>query len=71
MSYEFRVVPHSAIPGEQMVECWRDGRFVAGIYPHQEGIRIISKYLADVSRETGPDIDRGEWIPAAIIELRD
>jgi len=31
MSYEFRVVPHSVIPGEQMVECWRDGRFVAGI----------------------------------------
>jgi len=68
MSYEFRVVPHSAIPGEQMVECWRDGRFVACIYPHQEGIRIISKYLADVSRETDPD-DTG--IPAVLIRLRD
>jgi len=68
MSYEFRVVPHSAIPGEQMVECWRDGRFVAGIYPHQEGIRIISKYLANVSREAG---SADTAIPAVVIKLRD
>jgi len=68
MSYEFRVVPHSTIPSEQLVECWRDGKLVAGIYPHQEGIRIISKYLADVSRETVPD-DTG--IPAVLIRLRD
>uniref|UniRef100_A0A6M3MAZ8 Uncharacterized protein n=1 Tax=viral metagenome TaxID=1070528 RepID=A0A6M3MAZ8_9ZZZZ len=51
MSYEFRVVPHSMLPGKQAVECWRDGKFVAGIYPHQDGIRIISKYMTDVSKE--------------------
>jgi len=67
MNCEFRVVPHSMIPGSQMVECWMDGRFVAGIYPHREGIRIVSKYMTDVSRETGPD-DAG--ILEVLIELR-
>ena len=69
MSYEFRVVPHSMLPGKQAVECWRDGRFVAGIFPHQDGIRIASKYMTDVSMETEPSGARGEWLPAALIEL--
>ena len=69
MSYEFRVVPHSMLPGKQAVECWRDGKFVAGIYPHQDGIRIVSKYMTDVSKEAEPAMARGEWLPAALIEL--
>jgi len=42
---EFRVKPHGKLPSNQMVEFWRDGVFVAGIYPHEGGIRIVSKYL--------------------------
>jgi len=42
---EFRVKPHETLPGNQMVEFWRDGVFVAGIYPHEDGIRIVSKYI--------------------------
>ncbi len=53
MNYEFKVVPHSMLLGKQAVECWRDGVFVAGIYPHQDGIRIVSKYMDGVEHELG------------------
>lgn len=49
----FRVVPHSILLGQQMVEFWRDGQFVAGIYPHEDGLRIASKYLDGVEHEAG------------------
>lgn len=62
MSYEFRVMPHAQLPGKEMVECWRDGVFVAGVYPHEDGIRIVSKYMLDVSREA-------DWPPMAVIKL--
>ena len=62
MNYEFRVVPHSMLLGKQMVEFWRDGQFVAGIYPHQDGIKVVSKYITSVSEEAGLP-------PAAIILL--
>ena len=61
---EFKVKPHGILPGNQMVELWRDGKFVAGIYPHQDGIRIVSKYLAGVSEDPS-------FPPAAIIKLKD
>jgi len=54
---EFRVKPHEIQPGKQMVEFWRDGQFVAGIYPHQDGIRVVSKYLDGVEHE--PDYPPG------------
>lgn len=62
MSYEFRVVPHSILPGLQMVECWRDGEFVAGVYPHQDGIRVVSKFMTAVTKET-------HYPPSIIIKL--
>lgn len=31
--------------GDPMVEVWRDGEFVAAIYSHDNGVRIVSKYL--------------------------
>ena len=62
MNYEFRVVPHSMLLGKQMIEFWKDGQFVAGIYPHQDGIRVVSKYMTGVSEEAGSP-------PAAIILL--
>jgi len=69
MNYEFRVVPNSILPGEQVVEYWRDGKFVAGIYPHQDGIRIVSKFMTDISKEAEPAYAGGQWLPAAIIKL--
>jgi len=48
---EFRVWPHGTLPSRQMIEFWRDGQFIAGIYPHQDGIRVVSKYMTGVSKE--------------------
>lgn len=30
---EFKIKPHNELPDKEMVEYWRDGKFVAGIYP--------------------------------------
>ena len=62
MEERFRIVPHAQLPSKQMVEFWREGQFVAGIYPHQDGIRVVSKYMTGVSEEAG-------LLPAAIIFL--
>jgi len=64
MEGKFSIAPHDQLPGKFMVEYWRSKRFVAGIYPHQDGIRIISKYMTGVSEETG-------FPPAAVIKLGD
>ena len=69
MGYEFRVVPHSMLLGKQAVECWRDGKFVAGIYPHQDGIRIVSKFITDIIKEAEPADAGGQWLPSAIVKL--
>ncbi|GAI90127.1 unnamed protein product [marine sediment metagenome] len=53
MTYELRVVPHSMLLGNQMAEFWRDGVFVAGIYPHEDGIQIVSKYMDGVKQVPG------------------
>ena len=59
---EFRVKPHGILPGNQMVELFRDGVFVAGIYPHEDGIRIVSKYMDGVKHEPGSP-------PAVVLQL--
>lgn len=43
----FRVVKHSLM-GAPMVEVWRDGEFVAAIYGHDKGVRVMSKYFDGV-----------------------
>jgi hypothetical protein len=45
-----------------MVECWRGGVFVAGIYPHEDGIRVVSKYMDGVKHEIG-------YPPAVVVQL--
>ena len=62
MEERFKVSPHDTLPGKMMVEYWRDGKFVAGIYPHQDGIRIVSKYMTGVSKDRA-------FPPAAVIKL--
>lgn len=47
---EFRVATHMET-GKPMVEAWKDGKFVAGIYVHEDGLRIVSKYLDGVEHE--------------------
>jgi len=59
---EFRIKPHGILPGKRMVEFCRDGVFVAGIYPHEDGIRIVSKYMDGVEHELG-------YPPAVVVQL--
>jgi len=44
---EFRLAKHGET-GEDLVEVWRDGTFVAGIYEHAEGLHVVSKYYDGV-----------------------
>ena len=62
MEERFTVCPHDLLPGKQMVEYWRDGKFVAGIYPHEDGIRVVSKYMEGVAEDA-------TFPQAAIIKL--
>jgi len=43
--------------GEPMVEVWRDDVFVAGIYAHEEGVQLVSKYFDGVEHK--PDYPPG------------
>ncbi len=49
---EFRVGTHTET-GKPMVEFWKDSKFIAGIYGHEDGMRIVSKYLDGVAHEAG------------------
>ena len=50
MGMEFRVGDHT-MTHKPMVEVMENGEFVAGIYGHNGGIRIVSKYLDGVDHE--------------------
>ena len=62
MANMFRVKPHGILLGNEMVEFWQGGVFVAGIYPHEDGIRIVSKYIDGVEHEP-------EYPPAVVVQL--
>lgn len=58
---EFQVVTH-AVTREPMVEFWKDGKIIAGIYGHEDGMRIVSKYMDGVEHELG-------YPPGVVIKL--
>ena len=64
MEERFKICPHDQLPSKMMVEYWRGNKFIAGIYPHQDGIRIVSKYLVGVSEDPS-------YPPAAVIKLKE
>lgn len=47
---EFRIAKHT-VTGKPMVEVWQDSEFIAGIYAHEDGMRIVSKQLDGVEHE--------------------
>ena len=61
MGIEFRVSEHT-MTHKPMVEVWKDGELIAGVYGHDDGIRIVSKYLDGVDREPN-------FPPAIVIKL--
>lgn len=54
---EFRIATHTGT-GKPMVEVWQGGEFIASIYAHEDGMRIVSKYLDGVEHQvaTPPSI---------------
>lgn len=50
--------------GKPMVEVWQDGKFIAGIHTHDDGLRIVSDHLDGVQHETGLP-------PALVVKLSD
>lgn len=48
--FQFVVDTHQ-LTGKPMVEIWKDGKFIAAVYGHEDGIRIVSKYLDGVEHE--------------------
>jgi len=58
---KFRLSTHS-ITREPMVEVRRDDTFIASIYGHEEGIRVVSKYFDGVTYDSSSP-------PAVVIKL--
>ena len=69
MQERFKLCPHQFLPDKVMVEYWRNGHFVAAIYPHQDGLRIVSKYMTDVAREEEPVMSPDGWALSALVKL--
>lgn len=59
---QFRVVPHKELPGKHMVEYWEGEKFIAGIYPHKDGIRVVSKYYTGIMHDPNQP-------PAVVVKL--
>lgn len=51
MKEEFKVMPHTNLPDKEMVEFWRNGKFIAGIYATGDGLRVVSKYMVSALPE--------------------
>jgi hypothetical protein len=66
---KFKITDHKIRPGMKAIEVWRDGVFIAAIYPHQDGIRIVSKYMTDMRKETKPAFYDLDWLPSVVVKL--
>ncbi len=49
---ELRIATHKET-GKPMVEALRDGVVMAGIFVHEDGVRIFSRHLDGVQHEAG------------------
>lgn len=65
--YELKTPPHPERPGVKIFEVWRGGTFVAAVYPTEQGLKIVSKYLTG-REEASISIDR-QPPPAILIDF--
>jgi hypothetical protein len=42
----FRIQPHAVLPGVEIVEIFDGDRLVGALYPHEWGIKLVSKYMS-------------------------
>lgn len=45
--FTFKLARHSVEPDRDIIEIWDGNTFVGAIYPTDQGIKLISKYIAD------------------------
>jgi hypothetical protein len=64
---EFKLGEHTISRGNAMIEIWRDGVFVAGIFPREDQLKIVSHLIADVLYDDGNDAMPP--VPAAIVQF--
>jgi hypothetical protein len=64
---EFKLGEHTISRGNAMIEIWRDGVFVAGIFPGEDRLKIVSHLIADVLYDDGKDAMPP--VPAAIVQF--
>jgi hypothetical protein len=50
MGIEFRLSTNT-VTEKPMVEAWKGGKFIASIYGHDDGLRVVSKHLDGVDHE--------------------
>ncbi len=67
----FRLVPHSGVPGIELCEIWDQDTFIGAIYPTDQGIKVVSKFIID-DPEGAVVIDRSKLppIPAILINIK-
>jgi hypothetical protein len=66
-----KMAEHSIEPDQRkIVEIWNGNVFMGAIYPTNQGIKVISKYIAN-NPEAAIKVDRSELppIPAILINL--
>ena len=64
---EFKLADQTIARGNAMIEIWRDGAFVAGIFPGEDRLKIVSHLIADVLYDDGKDAMPP--VPAAIVQF--
>ncbi len=61
----FEITSHSTKPNIQIIEVWQGNDFIASIYPTEDGIKLISKFIINPVEEV-IEIDREPPIAISI-----
>lgn len=67
---EFKLAPHWRLP-VNVVEVWKRGKMIGTIYPGEEGIKVVSKYMAGHAESAAMpvEVDDTPPVPAISIQL--
>lgn len=68
--FDFRMVDHQFKREEKIIEIWNGEELMGAIYPTENGVKIVSKFLPN-DPEEAIEIDRGKLppVPAILIKL--
>ncbi len=66
--FELRVTEHLHKPGRKIFGVWNGEEFMAGIYPTETGIKVVSKHIID-DPQGAIVIEKTPPIPVILIRL--